>query len=177
MAGGRWSEEAVDFVRQLSIAKAQDVPSFMRRSVSLSWERRWTRTLSVVCATAFAASLVEPGRQCESICWSGGDAPPLADVVAGSTRVQPFLVPRSWSVSSLSFPVHTTVFAFARLETHFKCVHAMLLSDFGIHFHHRFIQTTLSSNFDRFHPIYHFAKKKNKFIQKQVHPTSDLGQC
>ena len=37
--GGRWSEEAVDFVRQLSIAKAEEVPSFMRRSVSLSWER------------------------------------------------------------------------------------------------------------------------------------------
>ena len=24
------------------------------------WERRWTRVLSVACATAFAASLVEP---------------------------------------------------------------------------------------------------------------------
>ena len=79
--GGRWSEEAVDFVRQLSVAKAEEVPSFMRRSVSLSWERRWTRMLSVVCATAFAASLVEPARQCESICWTGGDAPPLADLL------------------------------------------------------------------------------------------------
>ena len=79
--GGRWSEEAVDFVRQLSIAKAEEVPSFMRRSVSLSWECRWTRMLSVVCATAFAASLVEPARQCESICWTGGDAPPLADLL------------------------------------------------------------------------------------------------
>ena len=77
----RWSEEAVDFVRQLSIAKAEEVPSFMRRSVSLFWERRWTRMLSVVCATAFAASLVEPARQCESICWTGGDAPPLADLL------------------------------------------------------------------------------------------------
>ena len=27
--GGRWSEEAVDFLRQLSISKAQEVPSFM----------------------------------------------------------------------------------------------------------------------------------------------------
>ena len=79
--GGRWSEEAVDFVRQLSIAKAEEVPCFMRRSVSLSWERRWTRMLSVVCATAFAASLVEPARQCESICWTGGDAPSLADLL------------------------------------------------------------------------------------------------
>ena len=65
-------EEAVDFVKKLSIAKVED---------PLSWERRWTRMLSVVCATAFAASLVEPARQCESICWTGGDAPLLADLL------------------------------------------------------------------------------------------------
>ena len=86
--GGRWSEEAVDFVRQLSIAKAEEVPSFMRRSVSLSWERPWTRMLSVVCATAFATSLVEPARQCESICWTGGDTPPLADLLWQDPRGQ-----------------------------------------------------------------------------------------
>ena len=73
--GRRWSEEAADFLRQPSTSKAQEVPSFMRRSVSLAWERRWTRMLSVVCATIFAASMVQPARQCESICWTGGDAP------------------------------------------------------------------------------------------------------
>ena len=51
--GRRWSEEAADFLRQPSTSKAQEVPSFMRRSVSLAWERRWTRMLSVVCATIF----------------------------------------------------------------------------------------------------------------------------
>ena len=71
--GGRWSEETADFLRQLSTSKANEVPSFMRRSVSLAWERRWTRMLSVVCATIFAASMVEPARQCESIWWTGGD--------------------------------------------------------------------------------------------------------
>ena len=65
--GGRWSEGAVDFLRQLSTSKAQEVPSFMRMSVSLAWERRWTRMLSVVCATAFTASQVEPDRHCESM--------------------------------------------------------------------------------------------------------------
>ena len=73
--GGRRSEEATDFLRQLSTSKANDVPSFMRRSVSMAWERRWTRMLSVVCATIFAASMVEPARECESICLTGGDAP------------------------------------------------------------------------------------------------------
>ena len=37
----------------------------------------------VVCRvpTAFTASQVEPARHCESICWTGGDAPPLADLL------------------------------------------------------------------------------------------------
>ena len=52
--GGRWSEESVDVLRELSHAKAQEAPSFMR------FQGRWTRMLGVTCATAFAASLVEP---------------------------------------------------------------------------------------------------------------------
>ena len=58
--GGRWSDEAVDFVRQLALARAREVPSFMVFPAILAWERRCTRQLSTVCALSFAASLVEP---------------------------------------------------------------------------------------------------------------------
>ena len=44
----------------LSFAKAREAPSNMRCQVALMLERRWTRMLAVTCATAFAASLVEP---------------------------------------------------------------------------------------------------------------------
>ena len=37
--GGRWAEEGVELLRQLSMAKAREVPVCMARSVSLAWER------------------------------------------------------------------------------------------------------------------------------------------
>ena len=37
----------------------REVPSYMRFSVSLTWERRWSRMMAVTCATSFAASLLE----------------------------------------------------------------------------------------------------------------------
>ena len=58
--GGRWSDEAVDFIWQLATAKARESPSFMRRQAALAWERRWTRMLSTVCAVSSAASMMEP---------------------------------------------------------------------------------------------------------------------
>ena len=84
--GGRWSTEAVDFVRQLSFAKAWEAPSFMQFSTALAWERRWTRMLSTVCSLSFAASLVEPSDTCASWCWTGGEPPPLADLLEQDPR-------------------------------------------------------------------------------------------
>ena len=43
--GGRWSEEAVQFVWQLAQAKAQEAPRFLTQQAALAWERRWTRML------------------------------------------------------------------------------------------------------------------------------------
>ena len=40
--------------------KARDASRFLAHQVALAWERRWTRMLSVACASSFAASLVEP---------------------------------------------------------------------------------------------------------------------
>ena len=71
--GGRWSEEAVQFIWQLAQAKAQEAPRFLTQEVALAWERRWTRMLSTVCAASFAASLVEPMSR-EVLCQTGGDS-------------------------------------------------------------------------------------------------------
>ena len=42
--------------------------------------------LSTVCAVAFAASLVDPVAQCESVCHTGGVPPLLADLLAEDPR-------------------------------------------------------------------------------------------
>ena len=83
--GGRWSEEAVQFIWQLAQAKAQDAPRYMTQQVALAWERRWTRMLSTVCASSFAASLVEPMSR-ETLCQTGGDLPTTADVFLHDLR-------------------------------------------------------------------------------------------
>ena len=82
--GGRWCEEAVQMVSQLSHAKAREVLSFMRFSVSLMLERMWSRMLAFTCAT-FAASLVEPASHV-TWCHTGGQAPVFADLFEGDPR-------------------------------------------------------------------------------------------
>ena len=57
---GRWSEESVCILTQISQAKARKAPPLMRFQVALVWERRWTRMFATMCAVSFAASLVEP---------------------------------------------------------------------------------------------------------------------
>ena len=54
--GGRWSDEAVDFIWQLAAAKARESPSFVPHQTALAWEGRWTRMLSTVCAIIFCCS-------------------------------------------------------------------------------------------------------------------------
>ena len=47
--GGRWSNEAVDFIWQFAQSKAREVPSFMTHQMALVWERRWTRAQCAPC--------------------------------------------------------------------------------------------------------------------------------
>ena len=81
--GGRWSEEVVQFIWQLAQAKAQakaqDAPRFLTQQFAL-WERHWTGMLSTVCASSFAASLVETMSR-EMLCRTEGDLPTTADVL------------------------------------------------------------------------------------------------
>ena len=76
---GRWSEEAVQIVRMLAFAKAQEVPSNVQFLVALMWERRWTCMLATTCAVSFAASLFAPAGV--SWCQTGGGPPPLSELV------------------------------------------------------------------------------------------------
>ena len=73
------------FIWQLAQAKAQDAPRCMTQQVALAWERRWTHMLSTVCASSFAASLVEPMSR-ETLCQTGGDLPTTADVFLHDLR-------------------------------------------------------------------------------------------
>ena len=84
--GGMWSEEAVEFTTQLAFAKAREVPAYMHWPAVYAWQRRWTRMLSTVCALSFAASLVGPPAQCESWCWTWGEAPHLAELFSQDPR-------------------------------------------------------------------------------------------
>ena len=47
--GGRWSDEAVEFVDMLGEGRAREAFPVLRRSVHLAWGRRWTRKLAVSC--------------------------------------------------------------------------------------------------------------------------------
>ena len=43
---GRWSEEAVNVLHQLAVARAREVPVYLSHQVAMAWELRWTRTLA-----------------------------------------------------------------------------------------------------------------------------------
>ena len=55
--GGRWSNEAIQFIDDLAAARAREAPPVMRRSAFLAWKRRWSRMIGISCARAFANSL------------------------------------------------------------------------------------------------------------------------
>ncbi len=54
--GGRWSEEALDFVRRLARAKARSQPEWLRASAAQAYAHRWSGVLAVAAKRAFAAS-------------------------------------------------------------------------------------------------------------------------
>ena len=62
--GGRWSSEALDFIHTLAWAKARSAPEFWRGSVAFSWQRRWTRMLSVAEVGEVHTAWTSFGRDC-----------------------------------------------------------------------------------------------------------------
>ena len=88
--GGRWSTEALGFVHTLAWAKARSVPQFLRKSAAFSWQRRWTRMLSVAAARAFAHGLNAPARACPLV--QGGADAELCDLFGGRDVAMGFCV-------------------------------------------------------------------------------------
>ena len=67
--GGRWSQEAVQFLRQLTFAKVRNEPQALRHTARFSLLRRWGTIMACSAARAFSLSLLEQ-RSCV-----GGDGP------------------------------------------------------------------------------------------------------
>ena len=61
--GGRWSDEAADFLWLLALAKAREVPALLTHSAAHAWERSWTRMLGTACDVALAEWLLEPDER------------------------------------------------------------------------------------------------------------------
>merc|ERR1711904_716877 len=58
--GGRWSEEACDWIRYLAKIKARQQHPLLQRSVQLAWSDRWWALIGVATQNALAASLLAP---------------------------------------------------------------------------------------------------------------------
>ncbi len=57
--GGRWSDEALDFIRRLARAKAREHPPLLRASAQMAYSHRWTGLLAVAAQRALATTLLE----------------------------------------------------------------------------------------------------------------------
>jgi len=80
--GGRWSEEALTFVRLLAKAKARTVPQLLRPAAQAAFFHRWTGMLAVAAQRALAATLLElPVDDAEGV---DGDQPELEDVLVAA---------------------------------------------------------------------------------------------
>lgn len=79
--GGRWSAEAYAFVWELAKAKARGVPTYLRFSAALAWQKRWMTMISVATFTSFAHSLILPKQPLACAGIQAADvAPDLADL-------------------------------------------------------------------------------------------------
>ena len=76
--GGRWSEEAVTFIRLLANHKVSSTPPSLRRSAALAWTSRWTALLATAAMRSFACSLLMlPASASTNV----DGPPPLGDVL------------------------------------------------------------------------------------------------
>ena len=85
--GGRWSDDAVSFVRLLAKAKARTVPQLLRSSARGAFFHRWSGILAVAAQRALAATLLELPVDCAGAV--DGDLPALDDVLAGARLAEP----------------------------------------------------------------------------------------
>ncbi|CAK0851576.1 unnamed protein product, partial [Prorocentrum cordatum] len=77
--GGRWSEEALTFVRLLARTRARSAPQRLRASARAAHLHRWTGLAAVAAQRACAATLLELPPHTLAV---DGDEPHLADLLA-----------------------------------------------------------------------------------------------
>ena len=77
--GGRWAQEAWDFIEELAWAKALEAQPAVRKAAVGGWARRWRRMLATSAASAFASSLVAPAGSLG--CWAAAGPEPFLDEV------------------------------------------------------------------------------------------------
>ena len=82
--GGRWSEEARAFVRQLATAKARSVPRILVGRARQAWQHRWSSMLACASARAFALSLLDR----RPALGSDGATPSSSEVLADCWHLQ-----------------------------------------------------------------------------------------
>ena len=85
--GGRWNEEAYQFVLALAQYKAESAPAGLRGSAVHSWVRRWTSMLSKAAMDSFAHTLLH-GHSGEVDLWHS-EALPLGKVLSEAGREPP----------------------------------------------------------------------------------------
>ena len=85
--GGRWNEEAYDFVLALAQHKAESSPAGLRGSAVHSWVRRWTSMLSKAAMDSLVHTLLY-GHCGEAEMWNGS-TPPLGKVLEEGGREVP----------------------------------------------------------------------------------------
>ena len=81
--GGRWSQEAADFLRQLAEARSRSAPAVLRMSAMLGWYNRWASILAVASQAALAATLL--GGDTWAAGGRDGATPALETVLEGGT--------------------------------------------------------------------------------------------
>ena len=77
--GGRWGQEAVDFLQVLAEGRANEAPALLRGSTYTTWLRRWKQKLAVAGMRAFAETLLRDtawGTEVEE-----GEVPTLGQVL------------------------------------------------------------------------------------------------
>ena len=85
--GGRWAEEACDFVRLLARSRARAAPELLRRSTQLAFTLRWTGLLAVAAQRAFAATLLDwPTAHLACV---DGEPPLLSEVLTDARLSEP----------------------------------------------------------------------------------------
>ena len=100
--GGRWKDEALDFVRRLARLRAAQAPAILRARVASAYTRRWWCLLGIAVQDALAATVL--GLPTGPLAGCADSAGPFdADVVAahGEAEAPSRLPLRAWWPSTL----------------------------------------------------------------------------